>query len=205
MSSTALVLGPSDQDRYGWPGAEAGPRAGALDGTCTAIARHLIRAQVRSVGFLPAAGALLPGASAAPLLSRIAGALVKFVPEERSVALVDAWPTWGWGPAMEAGDTALFRTRALRPRVVELSPIPCGDAEAALATLQASLEARPPELAVVLVNLSGYVAPGAMPSAVDFVDGVVLLAGRRRTWGGALGRMSRFLPAKKNLGTILVD
>jgi hypothetical protein len=205
VSSTALVLGPSDEDRYGWPGAEAGPRAGALDGTCTAIARHVIRAQAHSVGFLPAAGALVKGASAAPLLSRIAAALVKFLPDDRSVALVDTWPTWGWGPAMEAGDTSLFRTRALQPRVLELSPVPCGDAEAAVATLQASLEARPPGLGVVLVNLAGYVAPGAMPAAVDFVEGVVLLAGRRRTWGGGLVRMSRFLPVNKNLGTILVD
>lgn len=205
MSSTALVLGPSDEDRYGWPGADAGPRAGALDGTCTAIARHVIRAQAKAVGFLPAAGALVKGATAAPLLARIAGALVKFVPEDRSIALVDTWPTWGWGPAMQAGDTSLFRTRVVRPRLLELSPVPCGDAEAALATLQASLQARPPELAVVLVNLTGYVDPGAMPAAVDFVDGVVLLAGRRRTWGGGLVRMSRFLPAKKNLGTILVD
>jgi len=205
VSSTALVLGPSDEDRYGWPAADAGPRAGALDGTCTSIARHLIRAQVHTAGFLPADGALEKGASAAPLLSRIAGALAKFVPEDRSIALVDAWPTWGWGPAMQAGDTALFRTRALRPRVLELSPVPCGDAEAALSTLQAALQARPPGLAVVLINLADYVAPGAMPAAVEFVDGIVLLAGRRRTWGGGLARMSRFLPAKKNLGTILVD
>lgn len=205
MSSTALVLGPSDEDRYGWPGADEGPRAGALDGTCASIARHLIRAGVSRVGLLPAAGALPEGASAAPLLSRLANALLGFLPEDRSVGLIDTWPSWPWGPAMEAGDTSLFRTRALRPRVLELSPVPCGDADAAASTLEATLRAKPPGLALVLSNLAGYVAPGAMPPAVDSMDGVILLAGRRRTWGGGLLRMVRFLPPKKNLGTILVD
>jgi hypothetical protein len=205
VSSTALVLGPSVEDRYGWPSVEDGPAAGAMDGTCASIARHLIRAGVRTVGFLPAAAALPEGVSAAPLLWRVAGAVLGFLPEDLSVALIDTWPTWPWGPAMEAGDRSLYRARALRPRVLELSPVPCGDSEAALAALEGTLSSRPPGLAMVLVNLAGYAVPGAMPAAVDALEGVVLLAGRRRTWISLVGRMARFLPAKKNMGTILVD
>ena len=115
-----MILGPSDEERYGWPGVAPG----LLDGACTPVARHLVRACVGSVGFLPAAGALPPGAELGPLVAHVAAAALGFVTGD--VALVDTWRTWIWGEAMQVGDQSLYRKRALRPRLFELAPLPCG-------------------------------------------------------------------------------
>lgn len=194
-----MILGPSDEERYGWPDVDTGEIAG----TCMPVARHLVRAQVGSVGFLPAAGALPAGADLAPLIAHVAGAARGFLTGD--VGLIDTWRTWGWGPAMEAGDRSLFRQRELRPRVFELAPLPCGDAEAATAALEATMSRRPEGLGLVLVNLAGYGPPGTMPAALDTVEGVVLLARAGHSRRAAVARMARFLPAAKNLGAILFD
>ena len=194
-----MILGPSDEERYGWP--DVAP--GVLEGACTPVARHLVRACVGTVGFLPAAGALPPGADLAPLIAQVAGAALGFVTGD--VALIDSWRTWIWGQAMEVGDESLYRKRLLRPRLLELAPLPCGDPEAATLALEATLSRRPEGLGLVLVNLAGYGEPGTMPAALDTVDGVVLLARARRSRRAAFERMARFLPAAKNLGAILLD
>lgn len=194
-----MILGPSDQERYGWP--DVAP--GLLDGACTPVARHLVRACVGSVGFLPAAGALPPGAELAPLIAHVAGAALGFVTGD--VALIDTWRTWIWGEAMQVGDQSLYRKRALRPRLFELAPLPCGDPEAATLALEATMSRRPEGVGLVLVNLAGYGQPGTMPAALDTVEGVVLLARARRSRRTWLQQMSRFLPAAKNLGAILLD
>lgn len=194
-----MILGPSDEERYGWPDVDPG----LLDAACTPVARHLVRACVGKVGFLPAAGALPPGAELGPLIAHVARAVLGFV--TRDVALIDTWRTWIWGEAMEVGDQSLFRKRALRPRLLELAPLPCGDPKAATLTLEATLSRRPEGLALVLVNLAGYGQPGTMPAALDTVDGVMLVARARRSRRAGVERMARFLPAAKNLGAILLD
>jgi hypothetical protein len=199
MDDAPVILGPSDEERYGWPGVDPG----VLDGACVPVARHLVRAQVGRVGFLPAAGALPPGAELGPLLAHIATAVLGFATHD--VALIDTWRTWVWGQAMEAGDSSLYRKRALRPRVFELAPVPCGDPLAATTALQATLARFPEGVGLVLVNLDGYGEPGTMPPALDAVEGVVLLARARRSRRAAVERMGRFLPAAKNLGAILLD
>ncbi len=203
MPSTALVLGPSDEDRYGWPGADPG----RVEGVCASLARRLIRAGVRRVGVLPAAGAVERGASAAPLVAAVGAALLPFVAADRAVAVVDSWPTWPWGSAMEASDSGVYRARPLlkNPRLLEIAPIPCGDPEAATVALGAALERPPAGLAVTIVNLGGYGPPGGLPAAADLVGGVVLLAGRKRTSGGALAHLAGALRPGKNLGVVLLD
>jgi hypothetical protein len=199
MDDAPQILGPSDEERYGWPGVAPG----VLDGACVPVARHLVRARVGTVGFLPAAGALRPGAEMGPLLAHVATAALGFISAD--VALIDTWRTWIWGEVMQVGDSSLYRKRALRPRLYELAPIPCGDAEAATAAVHATLSRRPEGVGLVLVNLAGYGQPGTMPAALDTVDGVVLLARARHSRRTGLEQMSRFLPAAKNLGAILLD
>jgi hypothetical protein len=193
------MIGPSDEERYGWPGVAPG----VIDGACVPVARHLVRAHVGSVGFIPAAGALPPGADLGPLIAHVAGAVLGFT--TANVAIVDTWRTWGWGEAMEAGERSLYRKRELRPRVFEIAPLPCGDAEAATAALEATLSRRPEGVSLVLVNLAGYGEAGTMPAALDTVEGVVLLARAGHSRRAPVERMARFLPAAKNLGAILFD
>ena len=196
--ATSPPIGPSDVKRYGWPGLSAQ----TLAGSCAPIARQLARANVGTVAFVPAARALVEGASLAPLICAIGEALLGFLPGE--VGIIDDWPTWRWGEAAEPGSRLIYRRRSLAPRIIELAPLPCGDPEAASVALRGTLETRPPELVVTLVNLSGYAKPGVVPSAAEFHAGVVLLATRGRTLGRGLVHMARFLAPEKNLGTVLV-
>ncbi len=202
MPSTALALGPTDEDRYGWPGVDAG----RVEGICASIARRLIRARVRRVGFLPAGGALARGVSAAPLVAAVGAAVLPFVAADLGVAVVDSWPTWPWGSAMETTDSGVYRVRPLlgMPRLLEIAPVPCGDAEAATAALGAALEHPPGSLAMTVVNLDGYGRAGSLPAAADLVDGVVVLARRKHTSGAWLGRLAHGLRAGHYLGTVLL-
>lgn len=203
MPTTALALGPSDEDRYGWPGADPG----RIEGVCASIARRLIHARVRRVGFLPAAGAMARGGSVSPLVAAVGAALLPFLAADRAVAVVDSWPTWPWGSAMETTDSGAYRTRPLlgKTRLVEIAPVPCGDPKAATVALGAALEHPPSGVEITVVNLAGYAAPGGLPAAADLVSGVVLLAGRKRTSGGALAHLAHALRRGKILGTVLVD
>ena len=58
---------------------------------------------------------------------------------------------------------------------------------------------------MVLANLTAYSKPGVVPSVVDLLDGVVVVAARHRTHVGGLGRMRSYLPDAKRLGVVLVD
>jgi hypothetical protein len=161
-----------------------------------------VRANVRTVAFVPAARALRDGSSLAPLVCAIGEALLGFVSGE--VGIIDAWPTWRFGEAVERGARSIYRRRPLAPRIIELAPLPCGDPEAASLALRATLETRPPELGLTLVNMDGYAKPGVVPSAAEIHDGIVLIAARGRTLRGGVAWMARFIAPEKNLGTILV-
>ena len=177
--------------------------AQALGGICAPIARQLARANVRTVAFVPAPRAMVAGASLAPLICGIGEALLGFVSGQ--VGIIDAWPTWRFGEVVERGARSIYRRRSLAPRIIELAPLPCGDPEAASLALRATLETRPPELVITLVNLADYAKPGVVPSAAEIHDGVVLIAARGRTLRGGVGHMARFVAPEKSLGTILVD
>ncbi len=189
---------PTDAERYGWRGLSAE----ALSATGAPAARAIVRAQARTVGFVPAAGALARGESLAPLVMAVAKALLRFLAGD--VAIIDSWPTWPWGEAFQPGDRSMYRQRQLEPRLSELAPTPCGDQFAAAAALHATLESRPTTIAVVLANLTAYSKPGVVPSVVDQLDGVVVVAARHRTHVGGLGRMRAYIPEPKRLGVMLV-
>lgn len=188
---------PADEARYGWPEADAGD----LASRSASIARHLLRSGRRTIGLVPASHALAEGETFGPMLAALGHALVRFT--TWSIGLVDRWPTWAWASG-EAGEvTDHFRTRALDDRLLEVSPLPCADPEAAALALQAALASLPPTLVTVLVDLSGYAALGLAPAALDVVEGVVLVARARRTPGHNLRHLAR-QAASKNLGTILL-
>jgi hypothetical protein len=53
------------------------------------------------------------------------------------------------------GQAAAHRSRWLRPRILEIAPVPCGDASAASVALENALAARPPGLMTTLVKPRG--------------------------------------------------
>jgi hypothetical protein len=158
-------VGPSDADRYGWPG----PPEDELGIAATRIARHIARARPRVVALLPVGGRQ---------------------PLE--------------GEAVEWGQTAAHRSRWLRPRILEIAPVPCTDASAAAVALQNALAARPEGLTTVLVNLGGYGDRGAVPSALRLADAAVLVVPTRHTRRRAVADVAEHVQDGKLLGAILI-
>jgi hypothetical protein len=191
-------VGPSDADRYGWP-EQPGDE---LEAAATRIARHIARARARTVALLPIDGRQPLDNRLAPVLLRLAEALLGFA--EGNVAIVDTWRTWPWGEAVEWGQTAAHRSRWLRPRILEIAPVPCGDGLAAAVALENALAARPDGLMTTLVNLGGYAARGAVPSALRLADGAMLLVSTRHTRQRALENVAAHVPDGKLLGAILI-
>jgi hypothetical protein len=190
-------LGPSDEDRYGWSGTAGRPPEVEL----TRLARLLARSGGRLIGLLPADDGLDPPTRLAPALAGIAEALLGFLPGE--VGLIDTWRTWPWGEAMAVGESAAHRMRWLRPRIMEISPPPCNDVSAAEVALQNALASVPASLAAVIVNLGGYSPLGAVPRAIEFVDGLVLLVAARRTRLASVARLRNRLANENVIGGIL--
>jgi hypothetical protein len=193
-----VSIGPSDTDRYGWPEAEKD----ALDREASRVARHVVRSSARIVGLLPVESRRPLDDRIAPALLRIAEALLGFV--EGDVGIIDTWRTWPWGEAFERGDTAAHRSRWIRPRVLEIAPVPCADPEAAAVALENALAARPDGLAVTLINLGGYAVPGASPAGLRLVDAAVLVVSLGRTQRQAVARAAHHVPDGKLLGAILI-
>jgi hypothetical protein len=191
-------IGPSDADRYGWPG----PPEHELDVAATGIARQIARARPPVVALLPVAGREPLDDRLAPVLLRLGVALLGF--SEGNVAIVDTWRTWPWGEAVEWGQTAAHRSRWLRPRVLEIAPVPCGDTSAAAVALQNALAARPEGLMTTLVNLGGYADPGAVPSALRLADAAVLVVSARRTRQRTVAEFAEHVQDGKLLGAILI-
>jgi hypothetical protein len=191
-------VGPSDADRYGWPAAPGDE----LATEATRIARHIARAGAGVVALLPVDGRQALDDRIAPALLRLAEALLLFC--DSNVAIVDTWRTWPWGEAVEWGQAAAHRSRWLRPRILEIAPVPCGDASAAAVALENALAARPDGLATTLVNLGGYAARGSVPSALRLADAAVLLVPTRHSRRGTVARVAAHVPEGKLLGAILI-
>ena len=191
-------VGPSDADRYGWPGAADD----ALAAEATRIARHIARTRPPVVALLPVHCKRPLDDRLSPVMLRLAGALLGFA--DGDVATIDTWRTWPWGEAVEWGQTAAHRSRWLRPRILEIAPVPCGDASAAAVALQNALAARPPGLMTTLVNLGGYAAPGAVPSALRLADATALVVAARSTRQRAVADAAAHVPDGKLLGAILI-
>jgi hypothetical protein len=192
-------VGPSDAARYGWPGV---PEP-ALVADATRIARQIARAHPPVVALFPVDdGRQTQDDRLAPALLRVAEALLNFA--EGDVAIIDTWRTWPWGEAAQWGQTAAHRGRWLRPRVLEIAPVPCGDASAAAVALENALAGRPAGLMTTLVNLGGYADQGAVPSALRLADAVVLVVANRRTRQRTLTSVADHIRDGKLLGAILI-
>ncbi|HXU01045.1 MAG TPA: hypothetical protein VN903_08640 [Polyangia bacterium] len=191
-------VGPSDADRYGWPGTPED----ALGLEATRIARHVVRSAASVVALLPVASRPPLDDRVAPVLLRVAEALLGFV--TGNVAVIDTWRTWPWGESVEWGDRPAHRSRWLEPRILEISPVPCGDAQAAAVALENALAARPEGLAVTLVNLGGYAEPGAAPAGLRLVDAAALLVSTRRSRRRAVATAAAHIPDGKLVGAILI-
>jgi hypothetical protein len=201
-------------DRYAWPAVDEE----AVEVTCSRIARHLARATSKVVGLLPTArfpgddgSQLSPGL--APLLASLAGALSRFV--DQDIAIIEHWRTWrqargraaGAGKEGEEGDAAKparSRLREVRPRVVEITPLPCDDAPAAGVALQNTLRLSRKEFGAVLIDLGGYAAAGTAPATLEMCDGVLLVVAARRTRIAAVSALANHVPSAKRLGAILL-
>ena len=195
----SVNVGPAAAQRFAWPNAAPG----ALTAAATRIARHVIRSGARTVGLLPVAGDDAHPEQCAPLLLRVAEALTGFVSGQ--VGIVDAWRTWPWGEAVDVDvdDLAAPVIRTVAARVVSLSPPPCNDGLAAVVALQHALAVRPPEIALVVVNLAGYASAGTVPPAAEHVERVVLLVPARLTRQAAVAGLADKL-AQKALGAVLL-
>ncbi|HET6148263.1 MAG TPA: hypothetical protein VFH68_12085 [Polyangia bacterium] len=199
-------------DRYAWPAVDEE----AVEVTCARIARHLARAATKIIGLLPAAR--FPGDDGtrgapglAPLLASLAGSLARFL--DQDIAIIEHWRTWprsGGGRAgasRDGGDTAkpaAGRLREVRPRVIEISPLPCDDAIAAGVALQNTLRMTRKEFGAVLIDLGGYAAAGTSPATLELCDGIVLVVPARRTRIAAVSALSAHVPSAKRLGAILL-
>jgi hypothetical protein len=191
-------VGPSDADRYGWPG----PAGEELTAAAIRIARHIARARPPVVALFPVDARQPLDDRLAPALLRLAEALLSFA--DGNVAIVDTWRTWPWGEAVEWGQTAAHRSRWLQPRILEIAPVPCGDPSAAAVALQNALAARPEGLMTTLVNLGGYAARGAVPSALRLADAAVLVVPARHTRQRAVAEVAAHIQDGKLLGAILI-
>jgi hypothetical protein len=217
-------------DRYAWPTVDEE----TLTVCCSRIARHLSRAGAHAIGLLPVGGELASpraaGPRLAPLLSRLAVAMVGFVRED--VAIIDAWRTWSspgapgaaqqdddggeegdedGGPAAAAEDPKKAadtprssRIREIQPRVLEITPPACDDAPAAAVALQNTLKVLRRGVSVVLIHLGGLSSTAAAPAALTLVDGVVLVVSARRSRRASVVKMAEHIPSAKRLGAILV-
>src|SRR5262245_18417442 len=193
-----VTVGPSDAERYGWPG----PLDEALTADATRIARHIVRARPPVVALLPVDGPQPMDDRLAPVLLRVAEALTHFA--DGNVAIIDTWRTWPWGVAVERGQAAAHGGRWLQPRILEIAPVPCGDASAATVALENALAARPEGLMTTLVNLGGYAARGAVPSALRLASAAVLVVADRQTRQRTLLNAVEHVQDGKLLGAILI-
>jgi len=194
----AVHIGPSDTDRYGWAAAPEEELAAAS----TRISRHIARARAGVVALLPVDGRRPLDDRVAPALMRLGEALLGFA--DGNVAVIDTWRTWPWGEAVEWGQTAAHRSRWLKPRILEIAPVPCGDSEAAAIALENALAARPQGLMTTLVNLAGYAARGAVPAALRLADAAVLLVPTRQSRRRTVAKVAAHVPDGKLLGAILI-
>src|SRR5258707_14893436 len=107
------------------------------------------------------------------MCASLAGVLARFV--DQDVAIIGNWQTWRKGGAGggDGGKASSARLREVRPRVIEITPLPSADAEAAGVALQNTLRMTRREFGAVLVDLGGYAAAGTAPSTLAACDGVV--------------------------------
>ena len=186
---------------YPWRGAAPAD----LELACTQIARRLIAAGRRAIGFVPVAGS----GDLLPLLVRLAAALYPF--QQRQAAVIPDWPTWDSAPPETRRLGADEHGPTLRPLAGEagptlLVPPPCPDGDTAALSLQLAVRRLEKKFPQALIDLTGFAGRDAaeIASASRLVDGVAVVATPGRTSVASLKRASRLVPAEKNLGALLI-
>lgn len=172
---------------------------------CAQIARRLLQARLKLVGFLPAPGvpALLP------LMLRIAEALFRFEP--RPVAIIGPWTTWD-GTVGEPGNLdPKGHGPVLRPlpgagAASLVVPPHAPDPDTALLSLQLALRRINERFARVLLDLGDWVGPrdDVLSVAVRLTDASTVVGAVGRTGIEELRRTAVALPDDKNLGALLI-
>ncbi|HEX3695826.1 MAG TPA: hypothetical protein VH374_10585 [Polyangia bacterium] len=195
------VAGLSIDALYPWKGTSPAD----LELACTQIARRLIAAGKKSIGFLPAPGS----GDLLPLLVRVGGALYPFA--QRQAAVIPAWQRWDAPPpgAGRLGDDE--HGPSLRPLGGEAGPtllVPplCPDASTAALSLQLALRRMDKLFPHALVDLSGLsgAAPEDRQATLRLVDGVTVVGTRKRTTVHQLRLASQQIPNDKDLGAVLI-
>ena len=159
-----------------------------------AIVRRLVRTDARVIGLLP--GVDRAAAVLSVLLTEWAATMADFV--AGPIGVVADWSTWNGS----AGGAAVADEE--RPRLFSLVPPPCPDAATATPALMEAVSKHRGAFSRILVNLSRYAAPGHVPTAVEFVDGVAIIVPTGRMRRGRLKNLVQDLDARKNLGAILI-
>lgn len=170
-------------------------RASSQGAESAAIVRRLVITDAKVIGFLPGierSAAMLP-----PLITEWAATMTDFV--TGPIGIVADWSTWNGA----AGGTVVPDEE--RPRLVSLVPPPSPDAATATPALKEALWTRRREFSRVLVNLSGFAAPGQVPTAAEYVDGVAIIVPTGRMRRSHLKNLVQDLDTRKNLGAILID
>ena len=183
--------------RYDWPHADEETVAR----TCARVARLIVRAGARSVGIIPLGQRRPddPALDLAPLLDRLAGALVAF--DGGTVGLIGAWKGWG---EEEGGAASRSGARVIRPGVLELVLPACASPRAATEALKDALATPPAGVARVLADLGELAAPRHAPAAASAFDAIIAAIPARRVRKHEVTAVARGIPQGKSLGAILV-
>lgn len=185
----------------------AGPPADdpAAQAVYTRIAGHVVRDGARRVGFLaaPRRGRKpAPAGLVGPVVERLAAALTNFIPGD--VAMIPTWRLWPEPGPDEPPDSGRMNVREVRPRVVEALPHTLRNSGAAALALERALKMLSQDFAHILVDFSGYVAPGTAPAALGMVEAAVVVVETRLSQRAALQALVDRIPSSKHLGAILI-
>jgi hypothetical protein len=188
---------------------EAGIRLDARDlrpqirSEATRVARILVQKQCRLVGLAPAADDV-----AVPAVALQLGlALVEVTGSP--VGVLDAHGSWPGARTLAVPgkpgtqDTSLFSAHWLVDNLAFLAPRSF-DTGAVLMKLGAALAAEAQVFHHLVVDMTGLDHLGDHLSAIDLLDGVIVVARAGRTTVPELHRWMRDVPEERNLGVLLV-
>jgi hypothetical protein len=178
---------------------DAEPR---LRNECVRIARRLRLGGRKIVGLFPTASSL----AIPPIAVHLGLALAEV--SGGTVAFVDANLRWPGLSKIVGGEQApegaAFATRWLRGSLALLTPPQRGAAGAGVVELAHLIQQGAELFAHVLVDLTGFKQLGEHLSAIEMIDGVVIVARSGRTTEDELLRLKHELPRAQNLGVLLL-
>ena len=118
--------------------------------------------------------------------------------------MIPAWKVWPGPAPEEPEDSGRMTVREVRTRVIEAVPHTRPDIGAAARALERALKMLSQDFAHILVDFSGYVAPGTAPAALGLAEAAVVVVETRVARRAAFQALLDSIPASKHLGAILV-